>query len=210
MTSRWVKSLRGAVTFVAISVALVTGVADADVIGTAAASRDAAVKAIAATQQDALVAGDKLREKNGRCIICTIILIQNETGHDLKLGTSKDWAGHIGTVAFPATLHAGQTGVVLHVHTSGTPTGSVGAVVYTLTGSDGKSYDVALAWSTRYSGSNATRTTIQAAGAPWDWSSIENNMTSDYSRASNTGASSTSTTGPGSSPVAVFNISVPK
>ncbi|XP_051209105.2 23 kDa jasmonate-induced protein [Lolium perenne] len=79
----------------------------------------------------------------------TLCLVYNATGDTLRKEDNHDWYGYIGpSVPYPAVIGNGQWAAFHHVHRTGEPSGSVGAVVYRGRNKEGEFKDYLVAWST--------------------------------------------------------------
>ncbi len=111
----------------------------------------AALQAQESNQQAAMTLVNSFKEDYGNGV-STLVMLYNATGAELALRSSDDSSGHIGKYPYDLTIQNGQWSVFLHVHTSGTAGGSVGAVGYNV--EDGNTKPVAVvAWDNPYSGS---------------------------------------------------------
>lgn len=78
--------------------------------------------------------------------VSTLCLIYNATGGTLTHVCNKNWEGHIGESPCPSKIENGQWGLFLHVHDTGSGTGSVAATVYRGENADGAVCEWVLAW----------------------------------------------------------------
>jgi hypothetical protein len=100
---------------------------------------------------EALQKVNAMKEEYGNGV-SSLIRIYNASGEPLVLCSSPDWHGHIGKYPIDGIIQNGQWCVFLHVKTSGTATGSSGAVVYNA--SQAKQ-DVFFSWGMPFSGDNS-------------------------------------------------------
>ncbi|KAI4968801.1 hypothetical protein ZWY2020_046131 [Hordeum vulgare] len=91
------------------------------------------------------VKGLKSLYGNGQSTLCRLY---NETGDTIHQVANHDWAGHIGSAPYPATIGNGQWAAFHHVHRAGESSGSVAAVVYRGENKHGQDKDYIVAWST--------------------------------------------------------------
>ncbi|XP_010686329.2 23 kDa jasmonate-induced protein [Beta vulgaris subsp. vulgaris] len=94
------------------------------------------------------VEGVKLDYGNGASTLC---MVYNATGETLYYTTSKDWYGYIGRTPYPFEIGNGQFASFLHVHKTGSSTGSEAAVVFRGKNKSGQPRDFLLAWDTPWS-----------------------------------------------------------
>lgn len=110
----------------------------------------AALQAMNSSQTDAMTLVNSYKEEYGLGI-STLVMIYNATGTALNLRSSDDDSGHIGKYPYDAVIQNGQWSVFLHVHTSGSAAGSIGAVGYTIQDDTGKV--AVIAWNNPYNSS---------------------------------------------------------
>ncbi|KAM7490650.1 hypothetical protein LguiA_033571 [Lonicera macranthoides] len=140
----------------------------------------------------------------------TLCTIYNATGDDLTFLLSHDWHGHIGDTSYPIEIKNGQWGGFLHVHPSGSPIGSAGAVVYHGFNNNGTPMDWLLSWSVPWTvfGSNTVNTEVREDGhhknKAWDiWGFLYNYLedkSSKFSEDNTNGCKSTMNIGSGEAP----------
>ncbi|KAM7497480.1 hypothetical protein LguiA_021894 [Lonicera macranthoides] len=98
----------------------------------------------------------------------TLCTIYNATGDDITYVLSHDWHGEVADRPYPMTIQNGQWGGFLHVHPTGMPIGSAGAVVYRGINAIGRPMNWLLSWSvpwsTLFGGSNRVLTEIREDG----------------------------------------------
>lgn len=80
----------------------------------------------------------------------TMIMLYNASGAPLVYRSNYDDSGHIGQYPFDTTIGNGQWSGVLHVHSSDTAAGSVGAIGYTVDDPENHGYVALLVWNTPY------------------------------------------------------------
>jgi hypothetical protein len=146
--------------------------------------------------------------------VSTLVTIANGTGGPMTIRDSGDSSGHIWKYPYPPQIEAGQIGCFLHVHTSGTAGGSVGAVQYYLTPSSVKSPPSSastnafiFAWSTPYSSSNSVLV-VDNSALNTDYKTVFNNMgkAGGTTNVNSNGFSATGSIGQGTSPACNFNV----
>ncbi|XP_022744280.1 uncharacterized protein LOC111295156 [Durio zibethinus] len=91
--------------------------------------------------------------------------VKNITSSPIVYQISKDWQGAVGSgdlKSYPVQIQPSATGTFEHV---GNENGSQAAVVYSVTNSAGKAYDVLLAWFNQPNSPNKAYTLIDEAGS---------------------------------------------
>ena len=130
----------------------------------------AALQAQSANQANARGTLNSYKQEYGEGV-CTLVMIYNATGAPLGFRSNADSSGHIGKYPFDSTIENGQWSVFLHVHTSGTAGGSIGALGYDI--QDGGMQPVAvIGWNNPLNGSSTALgdcwSSVGYTDTPWD------------------------------------------
>jgi hypothetical protein len=148
--------------------------------------------------------------------VSTLVTIANGTGGPMNIRDSADSSGHIWNYPYPPVIDDGQIGCFLHVHTSGTAGGSIGAVQYYLSpSSDGTNQPSSatgnafiFAFSTPYSSSNSVLV-VDNSSLTSSYSSVFSSLSkaAETCNVNSSGFQVTGSIGQGSSPQCNFVVS---
>jgi hypothetical protein len=133
----------------------------------------AALQAQSQNEQTARDTANSYKQEYGNGI-STMVMIYNATGLPLNLRSSSDSSGHIWKYAYDPIIQNGEWSVFIHVHTSGTATGSIAAVGYDLAPKNSQGLVALFAWNNPYSGDPSAFGDVWSAGGYADtkWDSI--------------------------------------